>query len=396
MGSKIPWEVSALGFGCMRLPAKKFLFFFKKIDEPEAIKILRYGIDHGINYIDTAFMYMSGQSEIVVGKALQDGYREKVHLVTKLPMGKVKSREDFDKLLNEQLTKLQTDHLDIYLFHALNGKLLKTIRDLNLIEKMEQAKADGKIMHFGFSFHDNYDAFKEIIDYYNWDCCQIQYNYMDTENQATTKGLEYAASKGIAVIIMEPLRGGKLANPSPEIIQLMDQSSIKRTPVDWALQFLWNRKEVSVVLSGMGALQQVKENLESADKSSIGLLTPQENKTLEQVSELYKNLIIIPCTKCQYCMPCTVGGVNIPEVFDIVNEYGRDKNLKRATMRYKKLIHDANKVNKENPNGGPEVCTKCGACAKKCPQQIDIPAMLAKVKQFIAGGALFEQVFPKK
>ena len=256
------WEVSALGFGAMRLPVDKQF----KIIEDEAIKMIRYAIDHGVNYVDTAYPYHMGESEVLVGKALKEGYREKVYLTTKLPIWLVKKREDFDTYLDEQIERLQTNP-DIYLFHGLNKDRLEKIKQLNLIEKMEEAKANGKYQYIGFSFHDGFEVFKEIIDYYNWDCCQIQHNYLDIDFQAGTKGLQYAGSKDIAVIIMEPIRGGKLAIPEhkldtkPEIKNILDKSTAKRSMADWALQFLWNQPEVSVVLSGMSTMQHVIENV---------------------------------------------------------------------------------------------------------------------------------------
>jgi hypothetical protein len=369
----LDWEVSALGFGCMRLPTKKKFGFLSAVDEPEAIKMLHHAIDNGVNYVDTAYMYHNGKSEVVVGKALQ-GYREKVHLVTKLPMGKVKSPDDVDKLLCEQLKKLKTDHLDIYLFHGLNKKTFELLKSLDLMKKMEAAKASGKINHIGFSFHDNFDTFKEIIDYYAWDACQVQMNYMDVENQATMKGLKYAASKGIGVIIMEPLRGGRLADPPDEVKKLFDEAPVKRTPADWALQFLWNCPEVSVVLSGMSAMQQVEENLKSADVSGIGTLTDEEAEALAKASALVQNALLVPCTACQYCMPCP-NGVMIPNNFRIVNEMAYAKDIKRLQMFYKRIAKE---------NGTADYCTECNACLEKCPQQIQIPTELKKVKKVMS------------
>ncbi|MHA2131568.1 MAG: aldo/keto reductase, partial [Promethearchaeota archaeon] len=269
MGS-LDWEVSALGFGCMRLPTKK-VNGNEVIDEEEAIKMIRYAIDNGVTYFDTAFPYHNQTSEIVVGKALQDGYREKIKLVTKLPMWMMTKREDFDKYLNTQLEKLQTEYVDIYLFHGLNKTTFQLIKNFKLFEKMEQAKAEGKIKHIGFSFHDSYDVYKEIIDSYNWDATQIQWNFVDHNTQATTKGLEYAASKGIAVIVMEPIKGGKLANPTKEIEEIIENAPVKRTAANWALQYVWNHPGVSVVLSGMSAFDQVKENIESAEQSGTNM-----------------------------------------------------------------------------------------------------------------------------
>ncbi|MHA1340550.1 MAG: aldo/keto reductase [Promethearchaeota archaeon] len=397
MGKNIKEEASALGFGAMRLPWKKFLFLKRfRIDEEEAIRMIRYAIDHGVNYIDTAYSYMGKKSEIVVGKALKDGYREKVKfLVTKLPMWKVKTREDFDKFLNEQLSKLDTDYLDIYLFHGLNKKRFELIKKLKLIEKMEQAKKEGKIRYFGFSFHDSLNVFKEIIDYYDWDVCQIQYNYMDaaTNFQAETEGLKYAASKGIAVVIMEPLRGGKLANPPLEVRKIMDSSPIKRTPPDWALQFLWNKPEVSVVLSGMSTMQQVIENIQSAENSGINSLTAEELEILDKIANIYKKSIIIPCTKCNYCLEVCENGVAIPEIFDILNNYVANHDLKKAKKRFSKLVKEESKVDKENNNGAPDLCIKCRKCVAQCPQSIDIPEMLEKVSLAIEKGQSIDQIF---
>ncbi|MHA1454082.1 MAG: aldo/keto reductase, partial [Promethearchaeota archaeon] len=296
MGTRIDWEASALGFGCMRFPKK-----FGRVDEEEAIRILRYGIDRGINYVDTAYPYHMGKSETIVGKALLDGYRQKVHLVSKLPMWSVKTADDFEKFLNEQLKKLQTDHLDVYLFHGLNKARFEKIKSLNLIPKMVQAKMEGKIKHFGFSFHDSLSVFKEIIDFYDWDLCQIQYNYMDTGIQATTEGLKYAHEKGIAVVIMEPVKGGTLAKPPKEALDIMDKSPVKRKPVDWALQFLWNKKEVAVVLSGMSNFQQVEENCDSAEKSGINTLTPEEVTIVDELADYFMRITAVPCTGCGYC-----------------------------------------------------------------------------------------------
>jgi len=268
MGS-LDWEVSALGFGCMRLPTKK-INGNEVIDEEEAIKMIRYAIDNGVNYFDTAFTYHDGKSEIIVGKALQNGYRKKIKLVTKLPMWLINQKEDFAKYLNTQLEKLQIDNLDIYLFHGLNKQSFELVKKYDFIEKMEKAKASGKIKHVGFSFHDSYDVFKEIIDYYNWDMAQIQWNFVDHNTQATTEGLEYAASKGIAMVIMEPIKGGKLANPSKEIEEIIENAPIKRTAANWALQYVWNHPGVSVVLSGMSTMEQVIENIKSANNENNG------------------------------------------------------------------------------------------------------------------------------
>lgn len=378
MGS-LDWEVSALGFGCMRLPPRRLNRL--RAETEESVRIIRHGIDQGINYIDTAWPYHLGDSERIVGQALQDGYRERVHLVTKLFMPLVREAGDFDRYLNAQLEKLQTEYLDIYLFHALNVGTFEKVKRLGLIEKMEAARAQGRIRHIGFSFHDTFPVFKEIIDYYDWDMAQIQYNYMDTGIQATSQGLAYAHSKDIAVVIMEPLKGGQLANPPAEALDIMRTAGNRRTPVDWALQFLWNRPEVAVVLSGMGSQQMVDENCASADRSGINSLSEEEEEVIARLADVYRSGILVPCTACEYCMPCPVG-VNIPKNFAILNNVSMEHNrLMRWRVRrgYKKLADSKEKLDKENPNGNASLCVTCGQCLEKCPQQINIPGELEKV-----------------
>jgi predicted aldo/keto reductase-like oxidoreductase len=387
MGS-LDWEVSALGFGAMRLPVDRN----SKIIEDEAIKMIRYAIDQGVNYIDTAYSYHNGSSEIIVGKALEEGYREKVHLTTKLPMWLVKKREDFDKFLNEQIGRLHTNP-DIYLFHGLNKERLERIKNLNLIEKMEEARDNGLFQYIGFSFHDGFDVFQEIIDYYNWDCCQIQYNYVDINNQAGTKGLEYAGRKIIAVIIMEPIRGGKLAIPDdkldvrPEIKKILEKSKVKRTMADWALQFVWNHPEVSVVLSGMSTMQHVIENIESVNKSGINILTEDELQTISELRDGFNQYNVVSCTRCGYCMPCP-NGVSIPFVFLLLNEifYWGERGRPRISAFYDRLIKTQEELERkksegEEVEGAACLCIQCGECLDKCPQGIDIPVMLEKADE---------------
>jgi predicted aldo/keto reductase-like oxidoreductase len=374
----LDWEISALGFGAMRLPSRRFSLM--GADEAESMRIIRSGIDQGINYIDTAWPYHLGESEKILGLTLKNGYRDKVKLVTKLPTIFVRRTDDFDRYLNAQLERLQTDYLDIYLFHALNAGQFEKVKRLGLIEKMEEAKRQGRIQHIGFSFHDTAPVFKEIIDYYDWDMAQIQYNYMDTAVQATTEGLEYAHSKGIAVVVMEPVKGGTLANPPAEALEVMNAASVKHTPVDWALQFLWNRPEVSVVLSGMSNQQMVDENCASAARSGINSLNPEEESVIEKLAEIYHQRILVPCTACEYCMPCPTG-VNIPQNFAILNTVSLESSrMQRWMIRrgYRKLAGSKDKLDRENPNGNASMCVDCGKCVEKCPQQINIPVELVK------------------
>ena len=392
MGS-LDWEVSALGFGAMRLPSRPFSLMGADIEESK--RIIRYGIDRGINYIDTAWFYHLGESEKHLGEILKDGYRDKVKLVTKLPMPLVRRTEDFDRYLNQQMERLQTDFLDLYLFHSMNAGAFEKMKRLDLLDKMEEAQRQGRIGHIGFSFHDTQPVFREIIDYYDWDMTQIQYNYMDTATQATTDGLEYAHNKGIAGVIMEPVKGGTLANPPAEAIEVMDSSSVKRSPVDWALQFLWNKPEVATVLSGMSNMQQVVENCDSADRSGVNSLSPEENVVITRLAEIYREKILVPCTSCEYCMPCP-HGVNIPQNFAILNDVsfatGRVRRF-RTRLSYKKLVGSEMDLDKENPNGNASICTDCGVCVEKCPQHINIPEDLIKVHDILGKRGKISQHF---
>ena len=407
MGS-LDWNVSVLGFGAMRLPTKqvkdeKTQETKNVIEEREAIKMLRYAIDNGVNYVDTAYPYHGGESEVIVGKALKEGYREKVHLTTKLPMWMVKSTEDFDTFLNQQIERLQTNP-DIYLFHGLNKNRLEKIKELNLIEKMEQAKERGIIKHIGFSFHDKFEVFKEIIDFYDWDCCQIQFNYLDIDYQAGTKGLEYAEAKNIAVIVMEPVRGGKLAIPDDqlesriEIKEVLEASKIKRKMADWALQFVWNHSEVSVVLSGMSTMQQVTENIDSANSSSVDSLTDDELDTISDLRKAYDKYLIVPCTNCEYCLPCP-NDVSIPSVFRLLNEvaYWGESGRQRITFFYNYMIKtqediEERKSKGEEISGAATLCIQCGECLEKCPQQIEIPDFMEKANEIFENGKNISEI----
>ena len=407
MGS-LDWDVSVLGFGAMRLPTKqvkdeKTQETKNVIEEREAIKMLRYAIDNGVNYVDTAYPYHGGESEVIVGKALKEGYREKVHLTTKLPMWMVKSTEDFDTFLNQQIERLQTNP-DIYLFHGLNKNRLEKIKELNLIEKMEQAKERGLIKHIGFSFHDKFEVFKEIIDFYDWDCCQIQFNYLDIDYQACTKGLEYAEAKNIAVIVMEPVRGGKLAIPDDqlesriEIKEVLEASKIKRKMADWALQFVWNHSEVSVVLSGMSTMQQVTENIDSANSSSVDSLTDDELDTISDLRKAYDKYLVVPCTNCEYCLPCP-NDVSIPSVFRLLNEvaYWGESGRQRITFFYNYMIKtqediEERKSKGEEISGAATLCIQCGECLEKCPQQIEIPDFMEKANEIFENGKNISEI----
>ena len=387
------FKVSALGLGCMRLPTKKLMPL--QADMPKSIKLIKSAVDKGINYIDTAWVYHFGASEKIVGIALQNGYREKVHLVTKSPLFLVNKAEDFDKFLNKQLIKLQTDYLDTYLFHSMNKSGLEKLKKYNLIDKMIKAKKEGKIKYIGFSFHDTLPVFKEIVDFYPWDVVQIQYNYMDTAIQATTEGLKYAAGKGMAVVIMEPLKGGKLANPPDEAWEVIKRSKIKRSPVDWALQYLWNLPELSLVLSGMGNLQMLNENCDSADRSGVDSLHQEDLNIINDLIKIYRKKILVPCTSCKYCLPCP-SGVNIPQNFAILNNIALERsNVRRWLYKrdYNKMANSPKKLNQTKSNGNASLCINCGACLEKCPQKINIPAELKNVHLILKKGKKISDIY---
>ena len=373
---KLDFKVSALGFGCMRLPVSDGDRLSPNIIEDEAIGMIRRAIDGGVNYVDTAYPYHSGQSEVLLGKALLNGYRDKVKLATKLPVWMVESSADFDRLLGEQLQKLQTDHIDFYLLHSLNkSRWHDVVLKHNLLGKAAQALADGRIRHLGFSMHDDYACFEEIVNGSNlWDFCQIQYNYMDIENQAGTRGLKLAASKGLAVVVMEPLLGGRLVDPPKEICETMAALPTRRSPVEWALQWLWDQPEVSVVLSGMSTMEQVEDNLRFAAVSRIGAFGPAEHKLIANVRQQYQARTVVPCTRCGYCMPCP-NGVNIPGNFDFFNYAHLFDDVPGGKFKYSVFLS-------EDQRSGS--CIECHECEEKCPQKIPISEWMPKVTALLA------------
>src|SRR6056297_1188679 len=364
------WETSILGMGCMRLPV--FDEESKNIDEKRAIEMIRHAIDNGINYIDTAWPYHGGNSEGLVGKALQDGYRKKVKLATKLPVWKVENIEDCEYYLDQQLERLQTDHINLYLLHALSEDRWETCKNINIMEWMEEKKAEGKINNIGFSFHDDYDLFEEIIDFYDWDFCQIQYNYLDTEFQAGKKGLKYANNKGIEVVIMEPLRGGTLAQEPPkEVKEILDKSDENRNAVNWSLQWLWDQKEVSVVLSGMSTMEQIKENINLASNADQNSLSSKESKLVTKARKKFLDIFPVACTGCNYCVPCPQG-VAIPNIFSLYNEAKIYDKYETNNKRYFNMGEKSRAAN----------CVECGQCEEACPQNLTIMDYLKDVSKY--------------
>jgi predicted aldo/keto reductase-like oxidoreductase len=369
-------KLSALGFGTMRLPQKSL-----KIDEERAINQIRNAIDNGVNYVDTAFPYHAGESEKLVGKALGEGYREKVKLATKLSHFMINKPEDMDKFLSLQLAKLQTNHIDYYLLHSLDSEAWRKLQSFNVLKFLQKAKADGKIVNMGFSFHGSRSTFKEIVDANDWTMCQIQYNFLDENLQAGTEGLRYAASKKLAVMVMEPLRGGGLAGKLPkEVKQIYDNAKTSRTAAEWGLRWVWNHPEVTVVLSGMNDEKQVQENIKTAETALPGSLGQEDLSVISNVASCYRRLMKVPCTGCAYCMPCP-NGVNIPSNFSIYNQYHMFGNKIYTRGMYAVMLMG---IMHGEPSDA-SLCKNCGACAKKCPQHIAIPDELKVVKGNLGG-----------
>ena len=375
---QLDFRPSALGFGAMRLPVlmdEDGKPDFKRIDYPLATEMLHRAIDGGVNYVDTAWMYHEDNCEAWLGEALKGGYRERVKLATKMPVWNVEKPSDFDRILGIQMERLQADHIDYYLLHSLDEAHWKCVVEQDQLAAAERALADGRIGHLGFSFHGTYEDFETILAATDlWEFVQIQYNYMDEEYQAGRKGLELAAGKGLGVIVMEPVRGGALArNVPPGVQAVWDEAPARRSPAEWALQWVWNHPEVSFLLSGMNTMEQVEQNLEYAHGSRPGLLTADELALVARVRDLYRELSPIPCTTCRYCMPCPQG-VAIPDVFELYNDAHMFDNLQRQQMAYRIFFSDDERADR---------CTVCGECVEKCPQGIAIPEWLEKAQSFL-------------
>lgn len=375
----LDYAVSALGFGCMRLPTAD-----GGIDEDLAIRMLRYAIDHGVNYLDTGYPYHGGQSEPLVGRALQGGYRERVWLATKLLCRAVQGPADFERLLNEQLERLQTERLEVYLLHGLNRKRWDMVRDMGVRRWLDDVRASGRVGAVGFSFHDSLPVFKEIVDAYDWNVCQIQYNYMNEAFQAGTEGLRYAAGKGLAVVVMEPLLGGKLAGAPNAVRALWDAAPTRRTPAEWGLQWVWNQPEVSVVLSGMSTMDQVQENVASADRSGVGVLTAEELDIIARVRDTYQSLTAAPCTGCGYCMPCP-NGVDIPRTFTTLNNGVMFDAMEDARQRYSRRLSD------QPGSILASSCIQCRQCEPECPQGIPISEWMPYAHAVLGEGQPFDR-----
>jgi hypothetical protein len=370
------WKVSALGFGAMRLPVINN--DYGNIEKPAAIEMIRYAADNGVNYFDTSYIYHNGNSEIVLGEALKDGYREKVRIATKLPCWMISSLGDFDRILNEQLKRLKTEKTDFYLLHGLNRIMWPKMRDLGVLKWAEGAIADGRIGALGFSFHDSYDIFQGIIDAYDgWSLCQIQYNLMDQEFQAGTSGLKYAHKKGLAVVVMEPLRGGLFVRSPDVVTRLADNTHSKTTLTGLAFRWVWDHPEVTLALSGMSTMAQVKENIAFAEHSQPHNLSADEGKLVAQIHDAYLSLSPVACNGCQLCMPCPAGvEVDVARVFDFYKSaFMYDDAAHQRSMYIDPMMF--------NPASRGDKCTECGECVERCPQKLPVPELLQKAHAYL-------------
>lgn len=363
-------QVSILGYGCMRLPQQN-----GRIDEARTERQIISAIEQGVNYFDTAYFYHNGKSEAVLGKILAKGYRDRVLVATKLPLPLVHSRKDMDTLLDTQLKRLQTDHIDYYLMHMLTGMAgWQRLKQLGVEDFLERARQAGKIRRIGFSYHGGKDQFPRIIDDYPWEFCQIQYNYFDEHNQAGRDGLEYAAAKGLGVAIMEPLRGGFLVGKMPPAVQAVwDRAPVKRSPAEWALRWIWNHPEVSLLLSGMNEESHIAENIRIAGEALPQSLSAAELALVGEVKETLGKMMKVGCTGCGYCLPCPAG-VNIPLCFSSYN----DKYLFNDRMPQFNYLGFTAGVDGGQPSYA-SLCRNCGQCEKHCPQRLPIRRHLKEV-----------------
>lgn len=366
-------RVPVLGFGLMRLPTVTGRRDTKRrcaIDVRETQRLIGRAFELGVNYFDTAFGYGMGWSEPICGQILKSLPREKLLLATKLPVWIVKQSADFERLLRTQLRRLRTPYLDCYLLHALNRRTWPRVKELGVLDFLERMKRQGRIRHIGFSFHDKLPLFREIVDAHDWAFCQVQYNLVDTREQAGTAGVRYAAKKNLGIIVMEPLRGGALADiRAPRIKAAWERARLRRKPAELALRWVWNQPEVSMLLSGMGTMQQLEDNVAWAARARVGCLTAPEKATVARLQRAYRSLCTIPCTACDYCQPCPQG-IRISAAFGLYNDWQMFPGHADTRIQWRGMM----------PSGKrPSDCRDCGLCEPKCPQHIPIRARLKDV-----------------
>ena len=366
-------ELSVLGFGCMRFPSKMGI-----TDIKETEREIMTAYKNGVNYFDTAYIYPG--SESALGEILErNGIRDKVYIATKLPHYLIKSREGLNKLFYEELKRLRTDYVDFYLMHMLTDvDTWERLKGLGIEEWIAEKKKNGEIKQIGFSYHGNSDMFCKLVDTYDWDMCLIQYNYMDEHTQAGRKGLHYAHEKGMAVMIMEPLRGGKLVKRLPdEAKRIFTEYKTKHTPAQWAFKWLWNQPEVTVVLSGMNSDEMVRDNINTASTTEIGELGAEELEMLGRVAKAINSKMKVGCTGCGYCVPCPAK-VDIPGVFAAYNR-------RYAEGRFWSFVDYVMCTSLRKNSTSASNCIGCGKCEKHCPQGIDIREQLKNAKKEFEG-----------
>ena len=363
-------EVSSFGMGCMRFPMLDTENH--PIDRAEATRMIHAAIEKGVTYFDTAYGYHNGESEIVTGLALKEGYREKVTLTTKLPPWMANEEADLNRLLDEQLKKLDVPYVDFYILHSLNKDSFAKLQSFHYKDFYQQALKDGRIKHTGFSFHDNRETFEMILkDYDQWELAQIQYNYLDDREQATEDGLKLAGKMGIPIVVMEPLRGGALATPPANVAELINQHESKRSAVEWAFKYVANYAEVATILSGMSTEEQLNDNLRIFDTLKVGSMTEADMAFVKTLKEAYLSRMPIKCTGCSYCVPCPQG-VAIPRIFAAYNDMHKFDRPGNLAWSYKQMVEKGTDASK---------CVQCGACEGVCPQQLPIIDWLQKVDQ---------------
>lgn len=363
-------KVSTLGFGLMRFPILEE--DNSKINKNEAMKMLQYLYENGVNYFDTAYVYHGQTSEELLGEFLQTIDRKTVNIATKLPMWLCKNYDDYQKHFDTHLERLKTNYIDFYLTHSLSKKTFEEMKKLNVFKFLEEKKKEGAIKYIGFSFHDELPVFKEIIDSYDWDFCQVQINYLDVDYQQGLEGIAYAKEKGIDVIVMEPLKGGRLANLPDDALKIFEENKVSIKPIELAQRWVYNQ-DIKIMLSGMSSIEQIKENLRIAETANDRKLTKEEEKSAKDIKTFLDSKIKVGCTACGYCMPCPCG-VNIPSVFSKYNDLSVYGNIEKNKNDYILMIEK---------DEDARACIACGQCQSLCPQNLDIIDKLKEADQVL-------------
>ena len=364
-------KLSILGFGCMRLPAPKGrkTTMISSIDNERAANQIRYAIDQGVNYLDTAYMYHRGASESFLGDyVLKDGYREKVNIATKLPCVSINKKESIEEIFNKQLRNLKVEYFDYYMLHSLSGISWNKMLSFGITDFMDKIRKQGKVRHMGFSFHDSREEFKKIVDAYDWEFALVQFNILDEHAQASIEGIKYAHSKGLGIFVMEPLRGGSLTEKLPEEARkVYDNAPVKRSPADWALRWVWNHPEITLLLSGMNNEDQIRENIKTASEITPNSLSENELAVIGNFKNAYLKSMQVGCTGCSYCMPCPAG-INIPSALSNLNHFHISSRLESRIM----YMLNSGIQTKDGKAHWTNSCINCGQCEKQCPQNIKI------------------------